>query len=229
MDERLALILANGEIGDLPVLRARLAERSPDIVIAADGGARHASLLRLHLDALIGDFDSISPEDTTRLASSGAELVRRPPDKDETDLELALLHAFERGADQVIVVGVAGGRIEMTIANVLLLLHPALTGRRISLWVGGQTAYLQLPPGGEILGTVGDTVSLIPLSGEAQGVTTHGLAFPLDGETLTSGPARGVSNRITEGGARVELAAGALFVVHTPQEDLPGRSKLPGS
>ena len=62
MDERLALILANGEIGDLPVLRARLAERSPDIVIAADGGARHASLLRLHLDALIGDFDSISPE-----------------------------------------------------------------------------------------------------------------------------------------------------------------------
>jgi len=220
--ERLALILANGEIGDLPLLRARLAERTPGFVIAADGGARYAALLGLHLDALVGDFDSTADDDAARLSESGAELVRRPRDKDETDLELALLHAFERGADEAIVAGVAGGRVDMTIANVVLLLHPALAGRRISLWVGAQTAYLQRPPGGEIPGEVGDTVSLIPLAGEAQGVTTHGLAFPLLGETLVGGPGRGISNRITGSNARVELTSGALLVVHTPRDELPG-------
>jgi thiamine pyrophosphokinase len=60
-------------------------------------------------------------------------------------------------------------------------------------------------------------------------VTTHGLAFPLLGETLLSGPGRGISNRITESSARVELASGALLVVHTPGKELPASSKLAGS
>jgi len=227
--ERLALILANGDLGDPSVLRARLADRLPDLVIGADGGGRHARALGLRLDAVIGDFDSTSPDEAARLTERGAELLRRPADKDETDLELALLLAFERGADEAVVLGAAGGRIDMTIANVQLLLHPALAERRIRLWVGKQTAYLLRAPGGEIPGAPGDTVSLIPLEGAARSVVTHGLAFPLDGEALAAGPARGVSNRIRQPGARVELAAGALLVVHTPQDELPGSFELPGS
>jgi len=226
---RLALILANGELGDLDVARARLAQRAPDVVIAADGGAGYASLLGLQLDALVGDLDSATPEESTRLTESGTELMRRPREKDETDLELALLYAFGRGAEEAIVLGAAGGRIDMTLANVLLLLHPALAGRRIRLWVGRQTAYLLRPPGGEIDGAAGDAVSLIPLQGDAQGVTTHGLAFSLAAETLGSGPARGVSNRIAGPDPSVELTSGALLVVHTPQDELPGSSRLPGT
>jgi len=225
----LALILANGELGDLAVIRARLAELTPAVVVAADGGARYALALGLRLNALVGDFDSTSPEQTARLAADGTQLVRRPAEKDETDLELALLHAFEGGVEEAIVIAAAGGRIDMTVANVLLLLHPSLVGRRISLWVGSQTVYLRRPPGGQIDGEADDTVSLIPLGGDARGVTTHGLAFPLDDETLGSGPARGVSNRITTPPARVDLASGVLLVVHSPQTELPASFELAGS
>jgi thiamine pyrophosphokinase len=222
LGERLALILANGDYGDLSVLRARLAGQAPQVVIAADGGARYAAALGTKLDVVIGDFDSTTPQEAAQLEQAGTELIRRPSDKNETDLELALLLAFERAAETAIVVGAAGGRIDMTVANVQLLLHPALAERRVSLWVGSQTAYLQRAPGGEVLGSPGDTVSLIPLGGPARGVTTHRLAFPLRGETLADGPARGVSNRIVEPGARIELTSGALLVVHTPHDSSPG-------
>jgi thiamine pyrophosphokinase len=103
LGERLALILANGDYGDLSVLRARLAGQAPQVVIAADGGARYAAALGTKLDVVIGDFDSTAPQEAAQLEQAGTELIRRPSDKNETDLELALLLAFGRAAETAIV------------------------------------------------------------------------------------------------------------------------------
>jgi thiamine pyrophosphokinase len=46
-------------------------------------------------------------------------------------------------------------------------------------------------------------------------VRTAGLEYPLKGETLRFGPARGVSNVIRRSPARVSLGAGRLVVIHT--------------
>ncbi len=143
-------------------------------------------------------------------------MLRSPADKDQTDLELALLHAFRSGATSAVVIGFTGGRLDMTLSNLMLLLHPALSGRQIELWAGHQTAFLLTPPGGEIEGVAGDRVSLIPMGNAARSVTTKGLAYALDGDDLPIGPARGISNRIRLTPARVEIASGALLVVHTP-------------
>ncbi|MGQ0601251.1 MAG: hypothetical protein ACT4QE_06085, partial [Anaerolineales bacterium] len=78
--------------------------------------------------------------------------------------------------------------------------------------------WLLRPPGGEARGAVGDTLSLIPLNGDAEGVTTRGLQYSLRGETLAAGPARGVSNVLTETTARVEVRAGMLLAVLTKGE-----------
>jgi thiamine pyrophosphokinase len=229
MVERRALILANGDLGDPALLRTRLQPLRFDMVIAADGGARHAAALGLTVDRIVGDLDSLSAEASHELARRGTALLASPAAKDETDLELALLDALQIGARQAVVLGAAGGRLDMTLSNVGLLLHPELRPMAIQLWVGLETASLLLPPGGDIRGAVGDRVSLIPLGGEARGITTHGLAFPLVAETLTVGPARGVSNRVATPHPRVEFASGALLVVHAPHEELPGSLELPGS
>ena len=229
MPETRALIFANGDLGDPAVLRTRLEPLHFDIVVAADGGARHAAAVGLTVDRVVGDFDSLPLPARDDLARRGAALLQSPTGKDETDLELALLDALQAGAKHAVVLAAAGGRLDMTLANVGLLMHPALRGMAIQLWIGRDTAYLLLPPGGNILGDVGDRVSLIPLGGEATGITTHGLAFPLAAETLAVGPARGVSNRVAQSAPRVELASGALLVVHSPELDLPGSLELPGS
>lgn len=208
-----AVIFANGELRQPDEARRLL--RPGDLLIAADGGAAHCRALGLRPNIIVGDFDSLTAAELADFERAGARLERHPSAKDETDLELALLLAVHAGAGEVVVVGALGGRLDMTIANVLLLTHPALTAARVWLWNDGERAWLIRPPGAEVAGRLGDTLSLIPLGGDATGITTHGLAYPLRGETLAAGPARGVSNVLTESPARVELQSGVLLATLT--------------
>lgn len=220
---RPAVVLAHGILGDAAVLRRRLAALpGRPWVVAADGGARYAAALGLAVDLLVGDLDSFAAEEVEAFAAAGTVVRRHPEDKDETDLELALLAAVERARD-VVVLAALGGRPDMALANVLLLADERLDAARVSLWDDAHTLWLLRPPGEALADRLrpegaapGDRLSLLPVGGPATGVTAHGLAWPLAGETLALGPARGVSNRVVDAGARVALAGGLLVAVHTP-------------
>ena len=209
-----ALVLANGELYKPDILRSRIDAEAFDLVLAANGGARYASILNVTLDAIIGDLDSLT--DLGEQGISNTEFVSYPAEKDETDLELALLYAEERGVDQIVMVGAMGGRMDMAIANILLTTKASLSSCRIELWHGEQTGWFIKPPGEDIPGHPGDTVSLIPLGGDASGITTKGLKYSLKDEDLPFGPARGVSNMLEKPYAHVKLSDGLLLAVHTP-------------
>lgn len=209
------VIFANGELNDGPLVRRALAEAQGGLAVAADGGARLAQACGARLDAVIGDLDSLTAAEVAALRASGATVLSYPEEKDETDLELALLWAVEQGAAWIRVIGGIGGRFDQTISNLHLLALPALRGCDARLVAGVQQTWLLYPPEGVIEGAPGDTVSLLPLSGRAVGVRTDGLRYPLHGETLALGPARGVSNVLAEAQARVRLQEGVLLVVHT--------------
>jgi thiamine pyrophosphokinase len=209
-----AVIFANGQLNGTPGLRP------DDLIIAADGGARHCLKLGLRPQVVIGDFDSTSPDELETLRLQGAEIIAFPARKDYTDLELALLEAWQRGADQVLLLAALGRRWDQSLAN--LLLPAAFPGLRISL-VDGPQEITFIHPGEvlEINGQAGDTVSLIALGGNAKGVTTHGLEYPLMAETLHLGSTRGISNLLlpeasTGDKASVTLEAGLLLcaVIH---------------
>ena len=210
------LILTNGELVNGPALKARVETWSPDQVIAADGGSRHASTLGLKIDLVVGDLDSIEDSQRETLQAQGAQFKHFKAEKNETDLELALLRAVEHRASEIAVVGIVGDRLDMVLANIHLLTLEALLPIRTEIWIGRQTAWLIRPPGEEFTGAPGDTLSLIPLKGDAIGVTTTGLAYPLQGETLYFGPARGVSNVMEKEVCHVDLETGILLAVHTP-------------
>ncbi len=209
-----ALILANGELYKPDVLRSRISAETFDLVLGADGGARHADTLNVTLDAVIGDLDSLLESEPPGI--NNTEFISYPAEKDETDLELALLYAKEQGVDRIVMVGVMGGRMDMTIANIMLITHASLSSCRIEVWHGEQTGWVIKPPGEDISGHPGDTVSLIPLAGDASGITTQGLKHSLKDEELTFGPARGISNRLEKPSAHIKLSKGLLLAVHTP-------------
>ncbi|MBW4438181.1 MAG: thiamine diphosphokinase [Pleurocapsa minor GSE-CHR-MK-17-07R] len=215
----LALVFANGDFNDGPMVRRVLDHLPGDYrVIAADGGARHALALGMHIDAVVGDMDSIAPEVLVSLEINGAEIHRYSREKDETDLELALAVAASEEAGRIVVIGAIGSRLDQTLSNVYLLALPALAGIPVRLVSGNQRAWL-LQPGTHIIhGEAGDTVSLLPLGGDAGDIHTDGLYYPLRGETLRFGPARGVSNVMLADTATVRLATGMLMVVHTAGE-----------
>lgn len=215
-----AVIFANGCFPDPAAHRDLI--RPDDLIVAADGGAAYARAVGRVPDVVIGDLDSLEPELRADLLATGTRLLPHPAAKDETDLELALLYAVEQGADNILVLGALGGRIDQTIANLLLLTHPALVRARVRVIEGTQTAFLIR---GEALieGQPGDTVSLIPLGGDARGITAEGLRWPLDDETLRFGPARGVSNVLLGRQAWVRVREGTLLCVlihrSSPEEE----------
>ncbi|MCC6801178.1 MAG: thiamine diphosphokinase [Anaerolineae bacterium] len=210
-----ALVFANGDLNDGPAVRAALSAAEDALIIAADGGARLALACGLAPALVIGDLDSLSEGEIADLRERGAAIERVPTEKDETDLELALLEAARRGADQITLIGAAGGRLDHMLANIYLLAMPELRARAARVVAGRQTLWLIGPGAHTLEGALGDTVSLLPLTPEAAGIVTEGLAYPLRGESLRIGAARGVSNVMQTALAHVTLGAGLLLVVHT--------------
>jgi len=204
------VIFANGEFTDLNAARAAL--RPDDFLIAADGGASHCRALGLIPQVVIGDFDSLTAEELKALAADGVRLIQHPARKDQTDLELALAYAIEHGADDILILGALGGRWDQTLANLLLLAHPSLNEARLRVLDGAQHIYL-IQDQTTIEGQPGDTVSLIPLRGDAQGVTTNGLEYPLTNDTLPFGSTLGVSNVLTGNRATVKVREGLVICV----------------
>jgi thiamine pyrophosphokinase len=199
------LVVADGDVAPRPELDAAWPGWADDVaaVVAADGGFARAVGLGLTPAVLV---------------------VRHRPDKDESDAELALLEAVGMGATRITVLGAFGGpRLDHALANLWLLAHPALAATDLVLLDAGARARLLNAPGRDgsaatqpLPGRLGAIVSLLPFGGDAIGVTTHGLRYPLRDEPLHIGPARGLSNVRVAHHAAVDLRAGRLLIVERP-------------
>ena len=210
-----ALIFANGKAKDGMMVRRALTEAQGALIIAADGGARIAQKFGFVPQVVLGDMDSLTTEELQQLTSAGSILHRYPAEKNETDLELALMYAAEKGATWIRVLSATGGRFDQTLANVYLLALPQLEGCDIALVADNQIIRL-LRAGTHMLnGNEGDTISLIPVSGDVSGITTQNLKYPLTNETLHFGPARGMSNVMLGKSAEVTVGDGWVLYVHT--------------
>lgn len=205
-----AVIFANGVIVDYAACRAHLSPA--DRVICADGGTRHALALGLRPHLVIGDLDSFPVAERARLEAAGTHFAVYSARKDQTDLELALGAAREMGAAAVHLMGTMGGRLDQTIANLLLLAQEQWADMALSVSDGPETAWVTRSQI-EITGAPGDTVSLIALTPEVCGIDTEGLEYPLTKGTLRFGSTLGISNVLLGEGARVRLAQGVLLVV----------------
>jgi thiamine pyrophosphokinase len=204
--------------------------RSRPLIVAADGAAAWVLAADLRPDLVVGDGDSLDPRTREHLAGLGVPFQPVAAEKDESDTELCLLVALEAGVRHVSLVGAFGGsRPEHSLANVSLLADPRFDDLPITAW--WQTARLRRvgrldgPGDLRIAGAAGDWLSLLPLDAAVLGVRTEGLRYPLHGETLQLGPARGLSNELLGETARVITERGRLLAIHTPR--LPAKHATP--
>lgn len=200
-----ALLICNGEQPSRR-LAARLA-RQVSAVVAADGGANGARTLGITPDLIIGDLDSITP--ATRKFFSATPVIRVPR-QDNTDLEKALDHIVSsRMADEVLVIGATGRRIDLTLGN-LAVLSRYQKGLRIIVCGDGWHAF-SVRSGEPIAATRGTTVSLIPFS-DCLGVTLRGLKYPLREARLRGGEIA-VSNVVRRSPFTISLRRGNLLAI----------------
>jgi len=206
-----AAIIANGPMLKSPFHRHLVGEK--DLVVCVDGGAENAIALGLEPQVVIGDMDSIEVSLREQLYEAGCRFVKYPSRKDETDSELAVRYALSQGATELVILAALGGRIDHTLANVMLLALPELEDVEVRVVEGDQEVFL-VRDETVIQGQPGDVLSLLPLSGDVVGIYTKGLEYPLHNGTLEFGAARGVSNVLTESRAGVRVGSGLLLAVH---------------
>jgi thiamine pyrophosphokinase len=185
-----------------------------DAVIAADSGVDRAIALGLTVDLAIGDFDSATPAALAAAESAGARIERHPAQKDATDLELALDAALAHAPARIVAVCSDDGRLDHLLGSILLLADERYADVEIDAYVGS-TLVNVVRGERSLTGTPGETISLLPLHGEATGVSTRGLAYPLDDEPLPAGTSRGTSNVLDGTEAYVTVRSGCLLAVHS--------------
>ncbi len=205
------VLLANGPLTLSPVIRQVIF--SADRLIGVDGGSRHLRPLDVRPHLAVGDMDSIPQDLLQDYRQTGVELHLHPPKKDATDLELALELALARGATRISILGGTGGRLDHTLGNLFLLSRCLPAGVPARIMDQEQCVHLT-DQSLSISGAIGDTLSLLPATPEACGVSLSGLEYPLSDATLTFGTSWGMSNVFVETQATVTLRSGRLFVFH---------------
>ncbi len=205
------VIIANGDLENPGFYRKLLSEG--DYIICADGGSRHAKVLGLTPDLIIGDLDSVDLQVLPKAGDIKPEVISYPPAKDCSDLELAIDHAVNLKPEEILVIGALGGnRADHSLFNLTLLHLPLAAGVPARIIDHRQEITL-INDSLDIEGLPGSYVSLFPVTAEVDGVKTEGLKYPLHDEPLFPGSTRGLSNELIGSKGRVAISRGILLVI----------------
>jgi thiamine pyrophosphokinase len=205
-----AVIVSNGSVKDDSCYRKYFDQA--DLIICADGGAKHLRRFGVKPHVLLGDLDSITQEDLKYFQDAGVHIERYPAEKDMTDTELAVEYAAAKGCRELILIGSLGTRMDHSLSNIFMLKH--MLDKGIQGRVVNEKNEIVLIRDRILLSREEDTrITLLPLSERVEGVTTRGLYYPLDNATLEMGSTWAVSNEFAADTAEVTIRSGLLLVM----------------
>lgn len=206
------LIAAGGNEPDISRLAAIILPNSKP-VIAADGGWRLCQELGLQVELLIGDFDTLSPEEVLLAQAKGASLQRYSQNKNESDLELAILAAHKQKASEATIIGALGGQWDHCLAN---LLAPLSLCHALNIWASllTSTAEIYLLSQGiyRLEAPPQTRVSLAALSKKVNGLSLSGFHYSASELTLSRQETRGLANQVLSETAAIKFTSGELLI-----------------
>lgn len=201
--------------GDIEEIKDLIVNMERDFCICADGGYDYALLSGITPDLVVGDFDSSDKKFEDINFEKSTETILVPVEKDDTDLQLALKLAIERGSTEIAVVGGIGGRVDHTIGNIQNLVHYSREDIEIYLVDPNQYLTVHHPGQRTYSGEKGQTFSAFAFTPEVTGVTYEGAYYPLENHTLTNTFPLGISNHFVDEKITVTTKEGILIVVTT--------------
>ena len=206
------LILTGGDF-DPVFASSYIKEWKPDKIIAADRGLLAVRELGLTPDAILGDFDSCSREVMDQFETKDKLLV--PCEKDDTDTGLAMQKAVSMEADEILVIGAAGTRLDHVLGNIGQLVYAFRKGVKAQMVDGhNRITVLEHCHRVEKEQQFGQYISLIPLY-EAKVVTLQGFKYPLNDDTLVFHESWGISNELSADYGEIRFRSGTLLMIES--------------
>ena len=211
MERKTAFIYTGGTVFDEYVSEK---PEKGDLVIAADAGYLTAKKMGITPAILLGDFDTLGEENIP----DGIECLRVPAEKNETDTQLAVRVAIERGAGEIVIVGGLGGRIDHTLSTLAILedLWERKNDRIFAILTDGKNRVRFLRNSGTILPrSQYRFFSLIAADETVKGITLEGCKYPLKNGRISRRNQWAVSNEITGNCALIEIGRGGVWVIES--------------
>lgn len=200
-----ALIIANGEACSNS-LTEQLLEWNP-LVVVLDGAMDRVLELGIKIDVLLGDFDrNRNPEEILK-HQSHVKIVRTP-DPNKTDLEKGIDYLIENAYPAANIIWATGKRADHSFTNISNLVR--YKNSITLVMIDDYSKIFYVKSGFTKHYSKGTPLSLIPI-GEATGITTEGLLYNLNHESLKTGYRSGNSN---------EAAADGIVTIRYESGDL---------
>ncbi|MFU0826654.1 MAG: thiamine diphosphokinase [Lachnoclostridium sp.] len=209
------LILSGGAISQ-QFASEYLKQEKFQVIIAVDRGLVTAYKLGISVDYILGDFDSVPKDllDEYRMKYKSAVTKKYNPQKDATDTHIAINLCLELEADEIVILGATGTRIDHMLANINLLYLPLNKNIKASIVDEHNKIYMINKK------TVlykeklhGPFISVQPFTEKVTGVTLKGFKYPLVNHTMYIGDSLGVSNELKEEQAEIHLKEGILIII----------------
>lgn len=197
MKVKKAFLLLNGEAPkNLPNLQGY------DLVCAIDGAYNYFKKFEIEPDLVTGDFDSIEN------IPSKVEVINTP-DQNFTDFDKALQILFKRGFTEVDVYGGSGKEHDHFLGNLSTALH---WKSKIKItFFDNFSKYFFIEKKVVLNNVKGRIISLIPFP-IAEGITTTGLTYALNNESLVFGTRVGTRNTAKNNIVEITFTSGELLV-----------------
>lgn len=165
-----AVILANGEYPSLPLPLQLLEEAR--YVVCCDGAANEYIARGRTPDVIIGDGDSLSPENRVKYA----DLIQHIPDQETNDQTKAVHYLQKKGVRNIAIVGATGKREDHTLGNISLLIDYMRSGIEVRMFTD-YGVFIPIQHTQTFASQVGQQVSIFNFN--AKGLRGEGLFYPL--------------------------------------------------
>ncbi|MEH6953884.1 thiamine diphosphokinase [Neobacillus drentensis] len=209
-------ILAGGPESLLPDLSEYLEKDS--IWVGVDRGVYYLLKRNITPKIAFGDFDSVSAEELMFIEERVTELKKYKPEKDETDMELALNWALDQNPSMIRLFGATGGRLDHLFANVHLLVNPLRTKKSANICLIDKYNLIFIKgPGHYTIEKINTKkyISFVPLTLNVQNLTLEGFKFPLENRHISIGSTLCISNELNSDYGTFSFSEGILIVIRS--------------
>lgn len=183
---------------------------SDSLIICADGGIKHAEALGLPPDVWLGDGDSLSGDNI-----EVRERYTFPVRKDNTDMDLAIELALEKGCRDITVIGGIGGRRDHEFSHFCLLKKLLENGAR-GRFIDEKNEISMEDKSFTVYPDDKKYISFFPFGGDVTNFSVKGLRYEAEGMYLSCSKVQASSNCFDgENEAYVTFDSGYVLVIRS--------------
>jgi thiamine pyrophosphokinase len=209
-------ILAGGPVELLPNLNEYKQEN--EVWVGVDRGVFTLINKNITPQIAFGDFDSVTKQELMIIEENVENMKIYKPEKNETDMELALNWAIEQRPDLIRVFGASGGRLDHFLANVQLLVKPLMEDNNVKIFLIDKQNIISLKgPGSYKIKMRSDKkyISFVPLTLSVKGLTLEGFKYPLKNRHISIGSTLCISNELVSDNGTFSFSEGILLVIRS--------------